>query len=61
MIFLEVLTEGSSDVPAVKEILTRRFNLKENEHFRIHPCTHYLFMSQKWGLNWVTLFWGCGL
>jgi len=37
MIFLEVLTEGSSDVPAVKEILTRRFNLKENEHFRIHP------------------------
>src|SRR5271169_6264361 len=37
MIFLEVLTEGSSDVPAVKEILTRRFKLKENEHFRIHP------------------------
>jgi restriction system protein len=24
-------------------------------------CSHYLFMSRKWGLNWVTLFWGCAL
>jgi len=37
VIFLEILTEGVSDVPAVKEILTRRFNLNEKEHFRIHP------------------------
>jgi hypothetical protein len=35
--FLEILTEGASDVPAVREILTRRFNLAENIHFRIHP------------------------
>ena len=27
----------------------------------ISVCSHYLFMSQKWGLNWVTLFWGCAL
>lgn len=37
MTFFEILLEGSSDVPAVKEILTRRFNLVENVHFRIHP------------------------
>lgn len=37
MIFLEILLEGASDVPAVREILTRRFNLAEGEHFRIHP------------------------
>lgn len=37
MIFLEVLLEGESDVPAVRNILERRFNLTENEHFRIHP------------------------
>lgn len=36
MIWIEVLTEGSSDVPTVKEILSRRFKLIENEHFRIH-------------------------
>jgi len=35
--FLEILLEGASDVPTVKEILTRRFNLAEGEHFRIHP------------------------
>lgn len=28
--------EGSSDVPTVKEILERHFNLEENQHFRIH-------------------------
>lgn len=37
MIFLEILTEGASDVPAVREILTRRFNLQEGVDFRIHP------------------------
>jgi hypothetical protein len=37
VIFLEVLVEGSSDVPAVRHILERRFGLKENESFRIHP------------------------
>lgn len=36
MIFLEVLVEGSSDVPAAKEILQRKFGLVENESFRIH-------------------------
>ncbi len=33
----EVLVEGASDVPAVKEILSRKFGLVPNEHFRIHP------------------------
>jgi len=37
MIWIEVLTEGSSDVPTVREILCRRFKLTENEHFRVHP------------------------
>lgn len=37
MKFIEVLCEGSSDVPAIKEVLTRRFKLSEGEHFRIHP------------------------
>src|SRR3990172_3350902 len=37
MIFFEILLEGTSDVPVVKEILTRRFLLKEGVHFRIHP------------------------
>ena len=32
-----VLVEGASDVPAVREVLTRRFGLKEDVHFRIHP------------------------
>jgi hypothetical protein len=35
--FLEVLVEGGADVPAIREILQRRFNLIENTHFRIHP------------------------
>ena len=34
---LEVLLEGQSDAPAVREILVRRFGLVENEHFRLHP------------------------
>jgi hypothetical protein len=37
MRYIEVLCEGSSDVPALKEVLTRRFKLNEGEHFRIHP------------------------
>jgi hypothetical protein len=35
--FMEVLVEGSADVPAVREILERRFNLKKDKNFRIHP------------------------
>lgn len=35
--FLEVLLEGASDVPTVREILSRRFKLREGEHYRIHP------------------------
>ena len=34
MIFFEILLEGTSDVPVVKEILTRRFLLKDGIHFR---------------------------
>lgn len=37
MTYLAVLVEGGSDVPAMKEILQRKFGLEENEHFRIHP------------------------
>ena len=37
MTWLEVCVEGASDVPAVGEVLRRRFGLIENEHFRIHP------------------------
>jgi hypothetical protein len=37
MRFIEVLCEGSSDVPAIREVLTRRFGLVEGQHFRIHP------------------------
>ncbi len=37
MKFLEILVEGSSDVPTVKEILQRKFGLRESDHFRIHP------------------------
>lgn len=33
----EVLVEGASDVPVVREVLRRHFKLTENEHFRIHP------------------------
>jgi len=35
--FMEVLVEGGADVPAVREILERKFNLKEDKDFRIHP------------------------
>lgn len=35
--FLEVLVEGASEVPTVREILGRRFGLVEDEHFRVHP------------------------
>ncbi len=35
--FLEILVEGGADVPIVREILQRHFNLVENRHFRIHP------------------------
>ena len=34
---MEVLVEGGADVPVVKDILERRFNLEENLNFRIHP------------------------
>nr|WP_319375518.1 DUF4276 family protein [uncultured Methanoregula sp.] len=34
--FFEILVEGASDIPAVKEIFTRRFNLRENLDFKIH-------------------------
>lgn len=37
MMRFEVLVEGASDVPTMREILTRRFGLEENTHFRIHP------------------------
>lgn len=35
--YIEVLTEGASDVPVVEELLTRHFGLRKDEHFRIHP------------------------
>ena len=34
--YIEVLTEGASDVPVVKEMLARHFGLNSNQ-FRIHP------------------------
>ena len=37
MIRLEVLVEGASDAPAIKEVLQRKLGLAENIHFRIHP------------------------
>jgi hypothetical protein len=37
VIYLEVLCEGSSDVPAIREVLTRGLKLTEEEEFRIHP------------------------
>ena len=37
MTWFEILVEGGSDVPALREILTRKFALEENTHFRIHP------------------------
>jgi len=36
MTWFEVLVEGASDAPAVKDVLTRRFGLVENTNFRIH-------------------------
>lgn len=35
--FIEVLTEGTSDVPVVREVLVRHFRLNEHVDFRIHP------------------------
>jgi len=37
MTYFEVLVEGASDVPAVREVLVRRFGLVEGQDFRIHP------------------------
>lgn len=37
MRYIEVLCEGVSDVPILREVLHRRFKLNEGEHFRIHP------------------------
>lgn len=37
MSWIEVLVEGSSDVPAIREVLTRRFALIEDHHFKIRP------------------------
>lgn len=34
--FIEVLTEGASDVPVVHEVLVRHFGLSEHVDFRIH-------------------------
>lgn len=34
--FIEVLTEGTSDVPVVREVLVRHFGLSEHINFRIH-------------------------
>ncbi len=36
MSWIEVLVEGSADVPVLREVLTRRFLLAEGQHFRIH-------------------------
>ena len=33
----EVMLEGASDVPVVREVLTRRFGIVENQDFRLHP------------------------
>lgn len=37
MMRLEVLVEGASDVPTVREILVRKFGLVEGESFRLYP------------------------
>lgn len=34
--FIEILTEGASDIPVVREVLTRHFGLNEHIDFRIH-------------------------
>jgi hypothetical protein len=35
--YVVVLAEGSSDVPAIEELLVRHFKLTKDQHFRIHP------------------------
>lgn len=35
--YFEVLVEGSSDVPTIRELLIRKFGLDETTDFRIHP------------------------
>jgi hypothetical protein len=35
--FFEILVEGGSDVPTIREILIRQFNLIEGQDFKIHP------------------------
>lgn len=37
MTYFEVLVEGGSDVPTIREVLTRKFGLVEEKDFRIHP------------------------
>lgn len=37
MTYFEVLVEGTSDVPTLREVLQRKFGLVEGENFRIHP------------------------
>ena len=36
MIWIEVLVEGASDLPTVREVLERKFKLVEGQHFRMH-------------------------
>lgn len=35
--YIEVLTEGASDLPVVQELLQRHFQLAPHNQFRIHP------------------------
>jgi hypothetical protein len=37
MIWFDVLVEGASDVPAIREVMVRKFGLLEAEQFEIHP------------------------
>jgi hypothetical protein len=37
MTFFHILVEGGADVPMVREIMTRRFSLVEEEGFKIYP------------------------
>jgi hypothetical protein len=37
MTHFEVLVEGGSDVPVLREVLTRKFGLQQDIDFRIHP------------------------
>ena len=37
MKYIEVLCEGSSDVPTARQVLERRFKLEEGKGFRVHP------------------------